>query len=212
MLNVKMALAQSRFFEGLSAPSRQRLAEISSVKEVRKRQTLFAEGEEGQAVGLLGRGGVQLHKTAEDGREIVIRLVKPGEVFAEVILFEQPRYPVTAVALAPGEVVWMPRCAFRDLLNEETFRSEFIAALMRKLRYLTGRVLELTTDDVEARLLRFLEDHAEGQGAVDMTLSKKDVAAAIGTTPETLSRLLQRLEQDEILSWKKSRLEWREPK
>ena len=208
MIDPATALLQTRFFDGLSPASRRRLAGISSVRTLERREPLFVEGEPGRAVYLLGQGSVQLHKTARDGREIVIRLVEPGEVFAEAILFEQDRYPVTAAALVPSEVVVMPRQAFHALLAEEAFRSEFMAGLMRKLRYLAGRVLELTTDDVEARLLRFLEARGNGAAAFVLRISKKDVAAAIGTTPETLSRLLQRLEQGGTLRWKRDRVEW----
>jgi len=201
MTDPLIAIGQAQFFHGLSPESRKQLAAIGIAREVKKREILFLEGDEGHSVYLLVRGCVQLHKSAPDGREVVIRIVQPGEVFAEVILFEQKSYPVTAVTLAESELLLFPRRAIERLLEQPDFRRDFMASLMGKLRYLTERILQLSTSDVEQRLLQFLADHAGGKASFDVTLSKKDVAAAIQTTPETLSRVILRLTQSGALAW-----------
>ena len=89
-----LILAQANFFKELSPESRKALADIAISREVKKRDLLFAEGDKGHSIYLLNRGTIQLFKTAPDGAEIVIKLIQPGEVFAEVILVEQDRYPV----------------------------------------------------------------------------------------------------------------------
>ena len=150
---------------------------------------------------LLVEGNIQLHKNTEDGREVVIRVVKPGEVFAEVVLFEKERYPVSARAVTTADVLVFPREGIHRLLAEEDFRRDFIALLMAKQRYLTERIQELTTKDVEHRLFTFLRSQYGEQDIIHTPLSKKDIAAAIGTTPESLSRLIQRLQEDEIIAW-----------
>jgi CRP/FNR family transcriptional regulator len=201
MTDPLIAIGQAQFFHGLGPESRKQLAAIGIAREVKKREILFLEGDEGHSVYLLVRGCVQLHKSAPDGREVVIRIVQPGEVFAEVILFEQKSYPVTAVTLAESEVLLFPRRAIERLLEQADFRRDFMASLMGKLRYLTERILQLSTSDVEQRLLQFLADHAGGKPSFEVTLSKKDVAAAIQTTPETLSRVILRLTQSGALAW-----------
>ena len=150
---------------------------------------------------MLISGNIQLHKNTEDGREVVIRVVKPGEVFAEVVLFEKDRYPVSARAVTEVDILAFPREGIQKLLADEGFRNDFIAMLMAKQRYLTERIQELTTKDVEHRFFTFLRSQYGEKDLITTPLSKKDIAAAIGTTPESLSRLILRLTEDEIIDW-----------
>jgi CRP/FNR family transcriptional regulator len=195
-------LAESNFFRELSRESLKALSLISSLRDLKKRDFLFREGDPGRAIYLLKSGAIQLHKTAPDGTEVVIKIVQPSEVFAEVVLFERETYPVTAMALAPSEVIVFPRADVHLLLNTAAFRNDFIAMLMRKQRYLAERIVQQQAHDVEGRLLWFLKDQFGDRRTIDLAISKKDIAAAIGTTPETLSRLILRLKKRRILTWK----------
>ncbi len=200
-------LAQAHFFSELRPSSRRRLVEYCIPRDFRKRATLFVEGAQGEAMYLLARGQVQLHKHAPDGTDVVIKVVRPGESFAEVVLFEHPRYPVTATALTEVRVYAIPVSAVRALLEHADFRNDFLSGVMRRMRYLAERVLYLTACDVEERLRRFLREQYGDAPAVQVALSKRDIARAIGTTPETLSRVVRRLEAEGALRWRGRRLE-----
>lgn len=201
-MDLGKVISNTAYFKGLADGHRAELARICTVQTIRKRDCLFHEGEEGSSMFLLMGGNIQLHKNTEDGREVVIRVIKPGEVFAEVVLFETKRYPVTARAVTNADVLVFPREGIHRLLAEEGFRNDFIAMLMAKQRYLAGRIQELTTKDVEERFFTFLRSQYGEREVIKTPLSKKDIAAAIGTTPESLSRLIQRLTDDEIIAWK----------
>ena len=97
-----LALLQaSEFFRGISPQSLRALAAACIPKRVSRRQVLFTEGQEGDSLYILAEGSVQLFKTSADGREVVIGTLKRGDIFGEVVLFEQNRYPVGAMALLP---------------------------------------------------------------------------------------------------------------
>lgn len=194
-------LAESNFFKDLSPESLKSLAAISTLKDLKKRGILFREGDPGRAIYLLRRGAIQLHKTTPDGGEVVIKVVQPSEVFAEVVLFERENYPVTATALVASELIVFPRNDVHALLGIPTFRNDFISMLMRKQRYLAERLVQQSAHDVESRLIWFFKEQFRDQKVVQIAISKKDVAAAIGTTPETLSRLLAKLKSRRILTW-----------
>lgn len=200
-MNIELLINQASFFKGLADGHRRELVSIGSIKSVKKRDYLFHEGEKGNSMFLLIDGNIQLHKNTEDGREVVIRVIKPGEVFAEVVLFEAERYPVSARAVTNAETLVFPREGIHRLLAEEDFRNDFIALLMAKQRYLTERIRELTTKDVECRFFTFLRSQYGEKETIHTPLSKKDIAAAIGTTPESLSRLILRLHEDKIIDW-----------
>jgi CRP-like cAMP-binding protein len=201
-MKIYEVIRNAPFFSGLSGEACRRLAELSRRRTVEKRDFLFMEGAEGKAVYLLLSGTVQLVKTNPDGKETVIKTVKTGELFAEVILFEKSNYPVTATAVTQADVAELPRRGFLNLLDEREFRNDFMAMLMAKQRYLAGRIQQLTSMDVEARFAEFLRDQYGEHSTIRIELPKKDIASAIGATPETFSRLLQKLEKNGGFSWK----------
>ena len=201
-MDVYRILDQAGFFEGISRTSKEALARFCLPTERAKQSVLFREGEPGEAMYLLARGRMSLHKLSRDGRETVIKVLKPGEVFAEVILFEKRFYPVTAVALTDILAFKLLRRDLLDLLRQEDFRNDFIAMLLRKQRYLADKIQQLTSQDVEQRLRAFLREQYGEQEQILAEINKKQLAAAFGATPETLSRLLQDLKRRKCLIWK----------
>jgi CRP/FNR family transcriptional regulator len=194
-------LAASPLFEGLPAPHLNALAASVSNRRIPRRGILFREGTPGTFVYVLVSGAIQAHKSQADGTERVIRIFKPGEMFAQVILFERADYPVTTIALEPSTVLGIPRQAVLDLLGDASFRHAFIAGLMQRQRFLADRIATLSTTDVGQRFRTFLADRYGRFTRVDCRLKRKEVAAAIGVTPETLSRLLGRLKTRGDLIW-----------
>ena len=200
-MDTEMIIRDAGFFRELSAASRSELSKVALVRDVSKKEILFVEGDSGHSLYLLVEGNVQLHKTAPDGTEVVIKVIQPGEVFAEVVLFEKDTFPATAVALVESRVCLFPRREIDRLLEQRAFRADFMAMLLRKQRYLTERIYYLMSCDVEERLFQFLREHCGGGTELSVNLSKRDVAAAIGATPETLSRVLLRLEKRGVMKW-----------
>jgi CRP/FNR family transcriptional regulator len=200
-------LARIGLLENISVQSRAALAEICLPKRVEKKQPLFFEGEKGFALYILVTGSIQLYKRGPEARRIVIKVVKPGEMFGEVVLFEQEHYPVSAETVKESMVFVVPKHQFSCLLAQELFRNDFMANLMKKMRYLTEQIRYLSAYDVEDRLLLFLQEHYGRHEQLQPKLSKKDVAAGIGTTPETLSRLLLRMHQEKGVVWEGGRID-----
>jgi CRP/FNR family transcriptional regulator len=194
-------LARSDLFANISELHRKALADICVPRRIPKNSMLFFEGDEGSAVYILVSGGVQLFKRGPDARRVVIKMVKPGELFGEVILFERRSYPVSAESSSESLLFSLPRLRFLQLLKDETFCHDFFANIMGKLRYLADQINYLTTHDVQDRLLLFLREQYGQRSQMQVKLSKKDVALAIATTPETLSRLLNRLKNEGLLNW-----------
>jgi CRP-like cAMP-binding protein len=100
----------------------------------------------------------------------------------------------------------LPKREVHCLLAQDQFRSDFIKMLMRKQRHLTQRILNLTLHDMEDRFFLFLREQYGERQEYTVNFSKKDIAAAIWTNPETLSRLIQRLKRDAVITWSGRRL------
>ncbi|MBN2055679.1 Crp/Fnr family transcriptional regulator [bacterium] len=202
MMEPATFLKQTELFGSLSEAALRALRPACIMQFLAKNEHLFVEGERGAAAFILAKGAVRLYKSTGNGQEVTVRLIKPGELFAEVILFENDSYPVGAVAIKPGAAVRISRHTFRAGLANEELRDQFIRQLMRKQRFLADRILYLTHLDVEERFFGFLRQHYGERQRYTVTLSKKDIAAAIGTVPETLSRLVNRLQGRNLLRWK----------
>lgn len=200
-MNIDEKNKPGNFLSAFSEKSRIELLRIGGLKHFNKRDIIFIEGDTGHCFYLLSKGSVQISKNNPDGKEIVIKVIAPGEIFAEVILFEQEHYPATAVSLDHSEIFVFNKTDFMDLLDNRDFRNDFIKTLLRKQRYLADQIKYLTIYDVEDRLFKFLREYFGNENKIEVTLSKKDIAAAIGTTPETLSRLILKLAADGKLHW-----------
>jgi CRP-like cAMP-binding protein len=196
---------KSDLFAGMSDELKN-LRTAGSIKNMSHSELLFTQGEPGKYFYLLMDGGIRLFKTSSAGQEVDIRLVKPGEIFAEVILFERDMYPVSAMAVMPSTVFAVNRTVFNDLISDESFRKKFIINLMQKQRYLAERIMYLMSYDVEERFFRFLLEHYGHFEETQIDIPKKDIASAIGTIPETFSRLIARLKNHGAIEWEGNRL------
>jgi CRP-like cAMP-binding protein len=203
---MKVAEIIKNAFPALSGQSVDMIARYCRLVQYPKNEILFLEGDKGTSFFYMAEGTIKIFKTSPSGQETVLRVQGPGSIFAEVILFEKDVYPVSAAAMAQSQVLHIPREHFLKLLDESRFRNEFIATLMQKQRYLTDRIVYLTSLDVEERFFRFLIEHYGIRSDYSFELSKKDIASAIGTIPETLSRLFDRLKNREIISWESGTL------
>ncbi len=199
-------IEKNDYFRGLSRENKALLAEIAVPRRLKKKETVFMQGDRGHALYLCAEGAVQLFKTSQSGQDAVIKVIGPGEVFGEVVLFEKDGYPVSATALENALVYLLPKIQFHCLLENGEFRNDFISILMQKMRYLAERIQYLTVHDVEDRFWKFLKEHYGGKDSFIVPFSKKDMAAAIGTTPETFSRLILRLKNERRIEWEGKRV------
>jgi CRP/FNR family transcriptional regulator len=201
MSTIENYLREIELFDNFPPKTLQEIAVICQKKRIDKKEILFAEGDPGRAVYYCIKGYIQLYKSDEKGRESVIKVIQGGELFGEVILFEKDHYPVTARALSQSDLIVIPKSEFYRLLNDIQFRNQFIGVLIKKQRYLVEKIRSLTAIDMEERIYLFLKEQFGDKKEVTPKLSKKDVAAALGTVPETLSRVLLRLKAEGKLIW-----------
>jgi len=194
-------MTEDHLFGGLRKEFLDRLTEDSTPQRFEDDQILFLAGSEGETAYHLLEGSVRLYMATTEGKEVTVHMVKPGEIFAEVVLFEREDYPVNAVATGTVTVQPIKRRLLHQFLEDETFRSEFITNLVQKMRYLSDQLYVFAALDVEQRLLRFFRARYGGKSRFQIDMTKGDVAAAISVRPETLSRTIHSLQDRGILEW-----------
>jgi CRP-like cAMP-binding protein len=205
-MDISLLLDNSDFFRGFASSSRAALAAICVPKALAKREMLFSEGDKGQAMFICASGNIQVYKSGENGRESVIKVIGPGEIFAEVILFEQDSYPASAMALKKSLVYAIRKKQFSELLADHRFRNDFIGMLMNKQRYLIAKIHGLSSQNTEERFVKFLEEQYGRRQEYRILIPKKDIALAIGTTSETFSRMTRKMRKEGLLIVKKDRI------
>lgn len=195
-------IRESELFRDLDEGILGEIIKQGRVRPLQEKDLLFMEGFKGDSFYILLDGAVKVVKTSYDGRESIIKFIHPGEVFAEAVIFGGAEYPASAVAIARSTVFEINRNGFMRLFDDPGLREGFIKSLLRKLFYLTSRIHYLSSFDVEERFFRFLLERFGQRESYEIAISKRDIATAIGTVPETLSRLIARLKsQGDIAGW-----------
>jgi len=145
------------------------------------------------------RGRVKVFKLSPKGREQTLMIMGPGEPVGEVAVFAGGSYPASAEALEPGELLYVPRQAFLDLVGREPeVAMRMLSALSKRLRAFTSLIEYLSLREVAERLaahLLSLATEGAGEETIDLGVSRSQLSAAVGTVPETLSRAFQQLTQ-----------------
>ena len=203
-VNINQFISNADLFRGLPEDIIARIAGCCRERKLRKNETLFIEGTKGSVMYVLEEGCIQLSKSNEKGDNVVIRTVMPGEVFAEVMLFESNVFPVTAIALKPVTVLQLSKFDISGMMSNENLRNKFIANLIGRIRYLAQKLMDMSSTSAEERLIAFLKRHAKDAKVLPM--KKKDIAAEIGAKPETLSRLLFKLRKRRAISIKEGKI------
>lgn len=163
---------------------------------------VFLEREPCRAFFAVRSGGVKLYRSQPDGREQVVNTLHAGATFAEAALLTFGRYPVSAAATeTPTELLEVGGEPLLRLFREdERLGPAMVASLSMRLVALVERVEELSTIQAGERLARWLlrqPSRMDGSASViELALAKKELAAHLAMTPETLSRLLRRWHED----------------
>jgi CRP/FNR family transcriptional regulator len=134
-----------------------------------------------------------------DGKEQILHILGPGEPFGEAPVFAGQSFPAHAVALEDCRLVFLPRDDFVDLVTRNpSLALNLLAVLSKRLREFTRMVDSLSLKEVPGRLaghLLLLSRKQANGDELELELSKTQLASLLGTIPETLSRILKKLQK-----------------
>ncbi len=200
-------LKRSLLFSGLNEADLGSLATIAVRRSFGKDETLFNEGEEATGFYLLISGLIKMCKVSTDGREKLLHFVRPGETFAEAAFFGDGTYPADARSLEAGEVLFLPKNGFLELMSSNPqFGLNLVISLSLALRRFVRQIEEFTFADVTSRLASFLLKRATEKSTcyggityMELGVKKGELAKQLGTANETVSRTLRKLREEGII-------------
>ncbi len=190
-------------FEGLSPKQCTALGAIAVRKYYSRGENFFAEGDDGIGFYIVLSGKVKVFKLSPEGKEQIFHILEAPEPFAEAAVFAGEHYPASAQALSETLVLFFPRQKFVELINQEpSLALSMLALLSRRLRKLTMLVESLSLKEVPGRLaayLLYLHEHNHDSATIELDVSKNQIAGLLGTIPETLSRILKRMNDENLI-------------
>ncbi|WP_303672729.1 Crp/Fnr family transcriptional regulator [Vampirovibrio chlorellavorus] len=190
------------FFDALAEKDLQAVVAMAVLRQYRAGQRIFLEGEPVEAFFLLVSGLVQAYKMGPDGKEVVLHLVQPGDVFAEYPVFGGlAHYPASALCLEPVTLIAIPAGSFKVLVADKPdILLAMLARFSRRIQEFGAMIEDLSLRSVDARLARYLlATSDQHQGSSIVLMQKKTLAAILGTVPETLSRAFKRFRQQGLI-------------
>lgn len=163
---------------------------------------LFHAGDPADGLYYVKTGQVRITKMDEQGREVEVVRLEPGDFFGDAVLFVHKEFPVFAEAVKDSEVFFIERSRLlRDLEEMPGLARDFITLLARKCVTLNRRIEALGLQTVRQRLAQFLLMRCQGESActVELDIKKAELARLLGTISETLSRNLKQLQEEGLI-------------
>ena len=201
-------LRSCQLFTGLPLPDLEAIAAVTVVKSLDKGEYLFHEGDPARGFYVVQRGAVNVHRVNAAGKEQVIHVFRAGESFAEAALATERGYPADARALEPTQVLLVQKAGILALLKRQPeLALRMLGSMSIHLRVLVGQLEDLTLKDVETRLANWLmkrcaDPLSEKPMRIELTMTKRVLAAELGTVSETFSRTLAKFREQKLLTVK----------
>jgi CRP/FNR family transcriptional regulator len=203
----KETLRSIPLFSELSIEQLRKLSSISKIKKIDSHTIIFLEGDLYIGFYIQLKGSVKIFKTSVDGKETVVHIIKPFNVFADIPLFEGNDYPVSAQSLEECIVLFVPKDGFINLIKTEPDISlKMLAGFAKRLKSLIAQVEDLTTKEVKNRLANYLLKEIKNNKTenlsepyLKLTIPKSTLASYLGTITETLSRTFKKFQDQGII-------------
>lgn len=201
---------EERLFCNLSKPAIEDLQKIKSTSTYPKGALLFVEGQDSRGAFILCKGKAKLYTSSADGRVIILRIVAPGEVLGLTSTIGNKPYEATVEVLEPSQVNFLPKADFLKFLSNHGDASMHVAKQLSANcagAYAEIRCLGLSAS-CAGKLARMLLNWAAPELTnverkdlrITLPLTHEEIAQMIGSSRETVTRLLTEFRHKQLLA------------
>ena len=185
-------------FKDIEPEDLEALGELMSETSLKRGDSLFREGDEGDRLYILTEGKVKLSHSSDDGRENLIAVLGPGEIIGELSLFDLGARSSTVTAIAPTKLLSLSHKDMMVFLAAHPELSQsMLRELARRLRHTNEQMADLVFSDVPGRVAKALLDLANRFGErtpegiyVPHDLTQEELAHLVGASRETVNKSL----------------------
>jgi CRP-like cAMP-binding protein len=191
-------IRKAPIFSGLDASAADALRALMNLVKLRKGQSLFKEGDDGDHLFVVSSGKVKLGTKSIDGRENLLMILGPGDMFGELSLFDSGPRTATATAVTDSKLLALGQDKVIPWVKEHPEVSlQLLARLASRLRRTNEVVGDLVFSDVPGRVakalidlgVKFGEKRSEGL-FVNHDLTQEELAQLVGASRETVNKAL----------------------
>ena len=200
------AIRNTELFRDVSPSVLSKLAERAAERHLHRDEVLFLAGEKAKGFYVIASGSVRAFRTGADGREQIIHVERAGATVGELPLFDDQPYPSTVAAEEDSVVVFLDRQTVLDMCHSHPeIAMAALRVLSRRLRKCAALVETLSLRAVGQRLAIWFLNEAKARGQksnaieFELSISKEQLAARIGSVREVVSRAMSRLEEQGLL-------------
>ncbi len=195
-------LGRVPLFKSLNQQQLQNLAELTITRTFSRGSVIIVAEDEGDAFFIIRKGRVKVNLLHGDGREVILSILGKGEVFGELALLDGRPRSANVITLEETELMTLRRTEFLQLINNEPaiimgLLDELAARLRKTDHQIGGLALLDATSRISRTLVRLAAEHGEetAEGLlVGQKITHQQLANMSGTTRETVTRVLKRLE------------------
>jgi CRP-like cAMP-binding protein len=196
--SVDEVLARAAIFQGVDADAVAALCSQLQQVSFPRGHRVFEEGELGDRLYIITSGKVKVGCAAPDGRESLLTLMGPADMFGELAIFDPGPRTSTVTTLTAVQAVTMDRDALRFWIAERPeIADQLLRVLARRLRRTNDTLSDLIFTDVPGRVAKQLLDLArrfgvqqDGSLRVDHGLTQEELAQLAGSSRETINKAL----------------------
>ena len=201
-------LESSPHFSGLNDDAFERISRLMVERRVDKDEIVWLEGEPGRALYFVASGLIKLFKTSAEGKEQIVKVIRPGESFGDSALFDINGNTVSAQALVPSVLYGIEKSELEPLVRQHPqLALNMIKVLARQMHDYLSLVEDLAFKRVTSRLARILLKYSsEATVHNPSTFTQQEIAAVAGTVREVIGRSLKTLEKEGIIKLDRSRI------
>ena len=194
-------------FSGLQDSELDELGRLSTRRHYPREGVIFFERDEGASLFMIEHGRVKVSILGDDGREVILSVLGPGDFFGEMALLDDEPRSASAIAAEATDLISLGRSEFQSAVeqNPEITRA-LVGILLERVRKANHQISTLALLDVYGRVARVLLDMArdEGKRLRDGSIqfrraTHQEIAARIGTTRETVTRMFKDLERQDLI-------------
>ncbi|HRD35455.1 MAG TPA: Crp/Fnr family transcriptional regulator [Rhodocyclaceae bacterium] len=190
-------LADVELFAGLAPEQLERIAQAAHPRVFMPGSIIVNEGDEGHGLFVIQSGSLKVFLVEENGRELTLSLLWPGEYFGELALLDSAPRSASVMTRERTELLHISHTAFMALLEQHPGCAHVVMKnLVGRIRTLTDNVRGLALNDVFGRLVRLFETLAvahEGKRVVERRLTQQEIANLLGASREMVNRILREL-------------------
>jgi len=200
-------LKKSSFFSSVPEPTQREISRLFMEEKYERDDYIFFEGDLPEWFHIVKEGKAKLVKHSDSGKDVILQVYVPGDMFGEASLFDRKPYAASAQAMEPSVILKLARKDFFLFFSRHPFvATEVIMELGRQLRDAHSTIKSLAVDRVEQRIASILLKLAAKLGVpakegilLDLSITRQDLADMAGTTVETTIRVMSRFTKTKIL-------------